>query len=83
MCYDLEMNSFYIICHILKHQQRISPSFSDEELHQCMLFPLSLSDIARFKHKRASNLALWLIAHLPTSVFMLIIKALGRKKGVL
>jgi glycosyltransferase involved in cell wall biosynthesis len=83
MCYDLEMNSFYIICHILKHQQRISPSFTNAELHQCMQLPLSFSDLVRFKHKRAYNIALWLIAHLPIPVFMPIIKVLGRKKGVL
>lgn len=83
MCYDLEMNSFYIVCYVLKHQKRITPSFSSEELRMCMRFPFSLSQLIRFKHKRISNSFLWFVSHLPMPLFLFVIKALGRKRGVL
>ena len=83
MCYNLEMNSFYIICYVLKHQQRIVPSFSNKELRLCMRFPLPLHKLLRFRHKRGSNLVLWLVSHLPTPVFIPLIKAFGRSKGIL
>ena len=83
MCYDLEMNSFYIICYILKHRQRIVPSFSNRELRRCMRFPVPLCKLMRFTHKEDRNFLLWFISHLPTPIFMLMVKTLGRKKGVL
>lgn len=83
MCYDLEMNSFYIVCYVLKHQKRITPSFSNEELRQCMRFPFSFGELVRFKHKRISNSFLWLVSHLPMPLFLFVVKALGRKRGVL
>ena len=83
MCYNLEMNSLYIICYVLKHRNRIVPSFPDKELRSCMRFPVSLIALLHFKNKKESNLILWLISHLPTPVFMFFIKAFGRKKGIL
>lgn len=81
MCYNLEMSSFYIVCHVLKHQQRIIPSFSNKELHQCMHFPVSFCKLIRFKHKRGGNFVLWFVSHLPTLIFMPVVKILGRKRG--
>lgn len=83
MCYNLEVNSLYIICHVLKHKQRIIPSFSNKELRSCMRFPQPFHKLFRFKHKRGSNFALWFISNLPTFIFIPIIKTLGRKKGIL
>lgn len=83
MCYNLEMNSFYIVCYVLKHQQRITPSFSNEEMRSCMRFPLAFSKLAHFSHKRVSNFILWLVSRLPTPIFVPVVKVLGRKRGVL
>ena len=83
MCYDLEMNSFYIVCYVLKHQKRITPSFSNEELRQCMRFPFSFGEQIRFRHKRISNSFLWFVSHLPIPLFLFVVKTLGRKRGVL
>lgn len=83
MCYNLEMNSFYIVTYVLKHQQRIIPSFSNRELHMCMHFPVSFYNLIHFRHKRVSNFILWSVSHLPTPIFMFVIKVLGRKRGVL
>lgn len=83
MCYNLEMNSFYIVCHVLKCGQRVVPSFSGKELQSCMRFPLPFSKLIRFRHKRISNGFLWLVSHLPMPLFLFVVKALGRKRGVL
>ena len=79
MCYNLEMNSFYIVSHVLKMGKRVVPSFSGKELQSCMHFPLPLHVLLRFKPKRGKNLALWLISHMPIPLFMFIMKALAKK----
>ena len=83
MCYNLEMNSFYIVCHVLKHAHQIVPAISNSELHQYMHFPLPLKRVLSFRRKFWGNFCLWFIAHLPTALFIPIIKFIGRKKGVL
>ena len=83
MCYNLAMNSFYIICYVLKHRQRITPSFSDKELRLCMHFPLPFRKLICYKHKRGSNSILWIVSHLPTPIFMLLVKMFGRRRGIL
>lgn len=83
MCYNLGMNSFYIVCHILKQGRRIVPSFTNEELRQSMHVPFSLAQVLRFRRKRVVNLVLWLLSKLPLPLFMSAVRLLGRKKGVL
>lgn len=83
MCYNLAMNSFYIVCHVLKHQRRIRPSFSSRELRLCMNFPLPLREVLSFRNKKVGNLALWGISHLSTPLCISVIKLLGRKRGIL
>lgn len=80
MCCNLEMNSFYIVCHVLKSGQRIVPPFSGKELQSCMHFPLPLYVLLRFRKKIGKNLALWLISHMPTPLFMLVMKVLAEKR---
>lgn len=83
LCYNLEMNSFYIACHVLKHSHRIVPAVSHQELIQFMHFPLPLADVLRLRKKYAANLALWTIAHLPAPVFVAVVKMVGKLKKVI
>ena len=82
-CYNLQMNSFYIVCHVLKHRQRILPPILNRELRQIMRHPMLFRNLMSLKRKRLQNIMLWLIAHLPTLFFMPVVKMMGRVKKVL
>ena len=82
-CYDLQMNSFYIVCYILKHQQRIVPTIQNRVLRHIMRHPMSLREIFKLPHRRSSNLALWQISHLPLFLFIPVIRIMGKIKRVL
>jgi len=82
-CYILEMNSFYIVCHILKYAARIHPSFTVQELQRILKHPLQFHQIIRFKRKKIANLAFWLISMMPTRLFVPSIKLLGKLKKAL
>lgn len=81
--YDVVMNSFYMVCQLIKVRDHITPSFSDEELRLIMYHPLSMGDIFRSHRKLLGNLMLWSISHLPLRFFMPTIKVLGKLKRAL
>lgn len=83
MSYNLQMNSFYIICHVLKYRQRITPPVSNSDLRSIMRPPMPLSCILGFPYRRMGNLVLWFIAHLPLWLFIPTIRLMGRVKKVL
>ncbi len=83
MCYNLEMNSFYIVCHVIKYRERIVPGISDRDLRQIMHMPLPLREILRFRQCLFINLSLWFVVKLPIRLFMSVIKIIGRMKKVL
>ena len=83
LCYNLEMSSFYIVCHILKHARRISPSFSRSELRDILQHPLRLADVLRFPSKRFHNLVLWLLGRLPVPLFVPAFWVMGKLKRAL
>lgn len=80
MCYNLELNSFYIICHVLKNAHLIAPGFSHHEMRDVLCHPLSLSDILRFRSMLLQNLLFWLIGRLPIPLFSVSVKVLGKLK---
>lgn len=81
LCKNLEMNSFYIVCHILKHFQRIVPHFSDYELKRIMCHPMSFYDIMKFHDLMIPNMILKLLGHLPVFCFKPTIWLIGKYKG--
>lgn len=81
--YDVVMNSFYMVCQILKFKNKITPSFSNEELQLMMYHPLSMRDIFQSHHRLFGNLALWSLSRMPLWLFMLTIKVMGKLKRVL
>lgn len=80
MCYNLELNSFYIVCHILKNAHLIAPGFSHHEMRDVLCHPLSLSDILRFRSMLLQNLLFWLLGRLPVPLFAVSVKVLGKLK---
>ncbi len=83
LCYNLEMNGFYIVCHILKYYQRIVPSFSNREMQSIIRHPLSFSKILRFRKKLFPNILLWLLGNGPTLLLLPTIKVIARLKKVI
>ena len=83
LCYNLEMNSFYIVCYVLKYRHKIQQSINYEELRDYMRFPVDISKLLLFKNKRFQCLALWIIAHLPPYMFVYSIRCIGKIKNVL
>lgn len=83
LCYNLEVNSFYVVCYVLKYRHKIQQPISYKELRDYMLFPVDLSELLLFKNKRLQCLALWMIAHLPLLIFVFVIRGLGKIKRIL
>ena len=80
MCYNIELNSFYVICRIMKHACNIIPPFTHHEMRDILCHPLSLSDILRFRSMLLQNLLFWLIGRLPIPLFSVSVKVLGKLK---
>ena len=83
LCYNLEMSSFYVVCHVLKHYKRILPPITHQELREVMDFPLRLSEVLCLRKRFSSNLGMWLISHLPISIFVPAMKFAGKLKKVI
>ena len=81
--YNLETNSFYIVCYILKNYLRIAPKFLDSEMRVILSYPLSVWKIIRFRHKRLYNLMYCGLAHMPSFLSLFFIKFLGKIKKVI
>ena len=81
--YKVMMTHFYMVCAILKNEKAISPSFSEHELRDVMRSPLSLKEVLSLKGWKFKNFALFLLGILPSPISILIIKILGKNKGLI
>ena len=79
-CYNLEMDSFYAVCQILKNSYRITPKISLSDMRDILHHPLSIIYILKFRHKRFSNCMFWFISKTPIILFLPIIWLLGKMK---
>lgn len=80
LCLNLEINSFYVICNILKNSNSISPRFSSKELREVLWHPLSMRQIMKFRDKRVANLFFLSLSILPIPFLLVAIKILGKLK---
>ena len=80
LCHNLEANSFYIVCHILKHLHRITPKYTYRELRAVLRHPLNLRTILCFRQKILSNLLFWLLGKMPISLFTSSVWLMGKLK---
>ena len=83
LCYNLEMNCFYMVCHIIKHSNRIVPSFTFCEMRNILSYPLPLRCLLCFREKLLPNLFMWLLGHTPMPLFKVLIWFLGKLKGAI
>ena len=82
-CYNLEMNSFYLVCYILKYYQRIVPVISKHEMQKILWFPVNSWQILLFRHKRLQNMFLWGLSRIPSSLSLFFVRLLGKMKKVI
>ena len=82
-CYNLEMNSFYLVCYILKYYQRIVPVISNYEMQKILWFPVNFWQILLFRHKRLQNMILWGVSRMPSSLSLFFVRLLGKIKKVI
>jgi len=69
LCYTLEMNSFYAVCHIMRHFNQIYPRFKWYEIKEIMHHPMRISKILLFRQKQLSNLFFFIMSVMPISLF--------------
>lgn len=82
-CYNLEMNSFYIVCYILKYYNRIKPVISYLEIRSILSHPLEIMAILRFRHKLVQNLFFGVLSYLPSALTIFVVRLLGMFKKVI
>lgn len=82
LCYNLEMNSFYIVCYVLKYRHKIKQGIGLVKLRDFMHFPVGFLKILLFKKKKVVCLILWIIAHLPPYMFVYSIRCIGKMKNI-
>lgn len=80
LCYNMEMNSFYVVCHIWKNSNRIYPRITFVEMQDILRHPISMIDILAFKNKKIPNLVFGLMGNLPIPLFVLTIWFMGKYK---
>ena len=80
LCYNLEVSSFYIVCHIYRNANKIYPRFTFLEMRDILRHPLIISKIMEFKNLKVTNLCLWFLANLPIPLFIAIIWLVGKNK---
>lgn len=80
LCYNLEMNSFYTICNIIKKAHLIIPQISCSYLQNIIRIPLNVWDILKLKNQKVQILFFWLLGVIPPSLFYCVIKVVGKIK---
>lgn len=80
LCKNLEMDSFYIVSHIMKHASRIEPLFTNHEIQKILHHPLSLLEIIKFRHLMLPNIVLCLLGCLPVFLLNSSIWLIGKVK---
>ena len=80
LCYNLEVDSFYMVCHIIQKKDRIVPKVTNREMRMILQHPMTLKDILKFQERIVPNLFFGLIGHLPIFMFFPFIQLKKKKK---
>ena len=82
-CFSIMMTDFYIASSVLKHRKGIVPFISNREIRQMMTHPATFFQICSFHNARLSNLLLFLLGKLPSSLCVLGICCIGMMKKLI
>ncbi len=81
--YKVMMTCFYVVCSALQNEKVISPSFTAKELRACMAYPFSFATVCSFRKWRARHLCLYLLSVMPASLFVGLVRIIGKRKGLI
>ena len=79
-CYNLEVNSFYIVLRIMKYSHQIVPAVTSSEMKAFLKHPMSISEIFFFSNKKLANLLFWLIGNMPVLILVPIMNIIRKIK---
>ena len=82
-CFIIAMTDFYIACNILKRGKDIYPSFTNKEIKNIMTHPATWQQIRLFHQARISNIFLFLLSKLTSSLCVLVVWLIGKIKKLL
>lgn len=82
-CYNIGMTDIYIACNILKRGKDIHPSFTNKEIKNLVAHPATWQQIRSFRQVRISNIILFLLSKLPSSICVMMIWLAGKAKKLL
>ena len=82
-CYIAVMTSFYIVCHILKNKEIITPPFNNREIREAMRSPLALNEVLSFRQTLFTNLIFYFLGILPSALSVWLIKIAGKRNGLI
>ena len=82
-CLQIAKTDFYIACHILKRRKHIKPSVSWQELRTIVRHPATWHQIRHFKQARWPNLALYLLARLPSPLCVMAVWTIAKVKKLI
>ena len=77
------MTDFYLACAIFKNTDIINPSFSHREIHSLLQFPFSFMQCVKSVGRFYSNLLFIILSKFPSVLSVIIIKLLGKYKGLI
>ena len=80
LCYNIEMISFYMACHIIRNTHRITPMISLMEIQKMLICPVPMKEILQFNNKRIPNMLFALLSVMPLFLFRPSIWFLGKLK---
>lgn len=81
--YKVMLTHFYMVCAILKENDKITPAFTQREMRDVMHSPLNMPETLSLKGWRMKNLFLYLLGVLPPSLSLTIIRKVGKYKGLI
>ncbi len=81
-CYNIVMTGFYMASHVLKRQQDITPSISDDEIRAMLAHPATFRQICHFRQSRWKNLTLYLLGSLPAWLCVTLVRYLDKMRNL-
>lgn len=82
-CHKVMMTDFYIVCTILRNYNIINPRFSKKEIRNIMTSPMTFWEIIIGRGSNLENFVLYLLGKIPSSLSLMIINIIGKRKGLI
>ena len=80
LCYNLGMNSYYVMTYILSNSHKIIPDFTTSDMCGLFYYPKSLFDIFKYRNKFFQNILFWGLGQMPCSLSLLSVRFLKMVK---